>query len=54
MSEWVEAIAKAMLENTAEKIERRQSLARKNTWDQREAFIADKLAEELARRKRTT
>jgi glycosyltransferase involved in cell wall biosynthesis len=47
--EWVGAIERAMRENTPAKVEQRQALARENTWDQRAAFIADKLAEELAR-----
>jgi glycosyltransferase involved in cell wall biosynthesis len=47
---WIAAIEQALKENTAEKIERRQAVGRENSWDHKAAFIAGKLAGELARR----
>lgn len=50
--EWIKAIEISLSGDTPEKIERRQAMARGNTWDQKAAFISRKLAEELTRRQR--
>jgi hypothetical protein len=47
---WIAAIEQAMNENSAERIMRRQAVGRENSWDYKAAFIAGKLAKELARR----
>lgn len=49
--EWSEAIERALRQENSEKIEERQAIARRNTWDQRVGFIATKLTEELSRRR---
>ena len=49
-AEWIDAIEKALQENDLERVEQRQAIARENTWDQRAAFVCNKLAEELSRR----
>jgi glycosyltransferase involved in cell wall biosynthesis len=48
--EWIKAIERSLSGDTPGKIERRQAMARSNTWDQKAAFISWKLADELARR----
>jgi len=48
--EWITAIEKALQSNSHNEIEKRQALARENTWDQRTEFIALKIAGELAAR----
>ena len=50
--EWVEAIERALREDSPERIEERREIGRQNTWDSRAAFVSAKLAEELARRGR--
>ena len=50
--EWVEAIERALREDSPAGIEERMGIGRQNTWDSRAAFISAKLAEELARRGR--
>jgi glycosyltransferase involved in cell wall biosynthesis len=48
--EWISAIEQALKSNGTGEIEKRQALARENTWDQRTEFIALKIASELAAR----
>lgn len=51
VGEWVEAIEKALRENSAEMVERRQAIAEESSWDRKAAFISGKLAAELAKRR---
>ncbi len=49
--EWIKVIESALSGDTPERIEQRQAMARRNTWDHKAAFISGKLVEELARRR---
>ena len=50
--EWIKAVECSLQDNSSQRIEERQAIARDNTWDQRASFVSTTLAKELSRRGR--